>query len=111
MGPKIFEHEKAQQNSILQYLFRFLEWREGFLNLIFCSYDDLPSLTPKMLLHHRKSISEGNYHQRRRSREFLWQIGNGSDHRPALEPAQFALYRHEGEGGLKIIGHATPPVI
>jgi hypothetical protein len=33
-------------------VFQFLEWREGFLIPIFCSYVTLPSLIHKMLLRH-----------------------------------------------------------
>jgi hypothetical protein len=43
---------KYTRHSPLHYLFRFFEWREGFLIPIFCSYDDLLSLTRKTLLHH-----------------------------------------------------------
>jgi hypothetical protein len=78
------------------------------------------------LLHHGKSISEGNYHQLRPLTECLLQIRNGGHHRAASERAQSALCRQEGEGGyeepskqkfyfvvsgLKIIYHATPAVI
>jgi hypothetical protein len=47
-GPKISEHDKAPQTSPLHYLFRFLEWREGFLITIFCSHDDYPPRYAKL---------------------------------------------------------------
>jgi hypothetical protein len=90
---------KHIRHSLLYYLFRFLKWREGFLIPIICSYDDLPSLIRKTLLHYWISIFDGNIHQLRRSTKSLWQIAKGGAYRPALKPAQSVLCRHGGEGG------------
>jgi hypothetical protein len=38
--PNVIKHTRR---SPLHYLSQFLEWREGFLIPIFCSYDHLPS--------------------------------------------------------------------
>jgi hypothetical protein len=58
-------HKFRTWHSPLHYLFRFLEWREGFLIPIFCRYDDLHSLIRETSLQHWISISEGNFHQLR----------------------------------------------
>jgi hypothetical protein len=50
--PKLPNMRKHTRHSPLHYLFRFLEWREGFIIPIFCRYDDLPSLICKTLLHY-----------------------------------------------------------
>jgi hypothetical protein len=50
-APKLPNMTKHIRYSPLQYLFRFLEWREGFMIPIFCSSDDLSSLIRKTLLH------------------------------------------------------------
>jgi hypothetical protein len=51
-APKLPNMIKRNKHSPFHYLFRFLDWREGFLIPIFCSYDDLPSLIRKLLLGH-----------------------------------------------------------
>jgi hypothetical protein len=58
----------------LHDLFRFLEWREGFLTPKFCSYDDLRvlSLTHKTLRHHWISVSKGNFRQLRCLENLKW---------------------------------------
>jgi hypothetical protein len=59
MSIKTSEYDKSQQTLTFAH-FRFLEWSDGFLNPIVFSYEDLPSLICKTLLHHCISISEGN---------------------------------------------------
>jgi hypothetical protein len=91
------------RHSPFHYLFRFIEWREGFLNPIFCSYDDLRFLIGKMLLHHWISISECIFHQHRHLTKCIWQTANGGVYSPALKPAQSIFYFVAS--GLKILGH------
>jgi hypothetical protein len=50
-APKRHNTTKHARHSSLHQLFRFVEWREAFLILMFCIYDDLPSLILKTLLH------------------------------------------------------------